>query len=229
MPCPGALGGLFSSLLPAAPPWRPGPEPALAWLALLFAWYCYRVGSERALAGPPGGGRPAPSLPPGPGGCTAACGPTPSGTRGRAWGGQGPGPGHPEPPRLPAARAALDPLLPAGRPALGRRAAGAGLPRHPAGAPGFSLHRRGAGCPRTFLSANRFGNAGFSVLQPGTVLPGRYGPSDVRVCCHLGLKVPPGCELVGGGEPQCWPEGHCLLLDDSFLHTTTHNAKRMAG
>lgn len=38
-----------------------------------------------------------------------------------------------------------------------------------------------------------------------------------------GLKIPPGCELVVGGEPQCWAEGHCLLMDDSFLHTVTHN------
>uniref|UniRef100_A0A8C3HFR5 Aspartate beta-hydroxylase domain containing 1 n=2 Tax=Chrysemys picta bellii TaxID=8478 RepID=A0A8C3HFR5_CHRPI len=76
---------------------------------------------------------------------------------------------------------------------------------------------------RTFVSANRFGNACFSVLQPGTILPGRYGPTNVRLRCHLGLTVPPGCELVVGGEPQCWSEGHCLLLDDSFLHTTAHN------
>lgn len=25
-----------------------------------------------------------------------------------------------------------------------------------------------------------------------------------------------------GGEPQCWSEGHCLLVDDSFLHTVCH-------
>lgn len=41
-----------------------------------------------------------------------------------------------------------------------------------------------------------------------------------------GLKIPPGCELVVGGEPQCWAEGHCLLVDDSFLHTVAHNGNR---
>lgn len=41
-----------------------------------------------------------------------------------------------------------------------------------------------------------------------------------------GLKIPSGCELVVGGEPQCWAEGHCLLVDDSFLHTVAHNGKR---
>ncbi|XP_036773619.2 aspartate beta-hydroxylase domain-containing protein 1 isoform X1 [Manis pentadactyla] len=77
---------------------------------------------------------------------------------------------------------------------------------------------------RSFMSANTFGNAGFSVLLPGAQLEGCCGPTNARVRCHLGLKIPPGCELVVGGEPQCWAEGHCLLMDDSFLHTVTHNA-----
>lgn len=46
-----------------------------------------------------------------------------------------------------------------------------------------------------------------------------------RVLSPTGLKIPPGCELVVGGEPQCWAEGHCLLVDDSFLHTVAHNGK----
>ncbi|XP_026715794.1 SRR1-like protein [Athene cunicularia] len=37
-----------------------------------------------------------------------------------------------------------------------------------------------------------------------------------------GLKTPSNCELVVGGEPQCWAEGRCLLFDDSFLHTAFH-------
>lgn len=37
-----------------------------------------------------------------------------------------------------------------------------------------------------------------------------------------GLRVPPSCELVVGGEPQCWSEGSCLLFDDSFLHRAFH-------
>ncbi|XP_004705730.1 aspartate beta-hydroxylase domain-containing protein 1 [Echinops telfairi] len=76
---------------------------------------------------------------------------------------------------------------------------------------------------RSFMSGNTFGNAGFSVLLPGAQLEGRCGPTNARVRCHLGLKIPPGCELVVGGEPQCWAEGHCLLVDDSFLHTVAHN------
>lgn len=38
----------------------------------------------------------------------------------------------------------------------------------------------------------------------------------------VGLQTPPSCELVVGGEPQCWSEGHCLLVDDSFLHSVSH-------
>ncbi|EGW09877.1 aspartate beta-hydroxylase domain-containing protein 1 [Cricetulus griseus] len=82
---------------------------------------------------------------------------------------------------------------------------------------------------RSFMSANTFGNAGFSVLLPGARLEGRCGPTNARVRCHLGLKIPPGCELVVGGEPQCWAEGHCLLVDDSFLHTVAHNGSPEDG
>lgn len=38
--------------------------------------------------------------------------------------------------------------------------------------------------------------------------------------------MPPSCELVVGGEPQCWSEGSCLLFDDSFLHRAFHDGKK---
>lgn len=44
--------------------------------------------------------------------------------------------------------------------------------------------------------------------------------------CLAGLRVPPSCELVVGGEPQCWSEGSCLLFDDSFLHRAFHEGKK---
>lgn len=48
-----------------------------------------------------------------------------------------------------------------------------------------------------------------------------------RACCFslLGLRVPPSCELVVGGEPQYWSEGTCLLFDDSFLHRAFHEGE----
>ncbi|XP_046894670.1 aspartate beta-hydroxylase domain-containing protein 2 [Hypomesus transpacificus] len=76
---------------------------------------------------------------------------------------------------------------------------------------------------RTFISSNSLGAAGFWLLGPGATLSGSYGPTNTRLRCHLGLQTPPQCELVVGGEPQCWSEGHCLLVDDSFLHTVSHN------
>lgn len=75
---------------------------------------------------------------------------------------------------------------------------------------------------RTFISNNVFGNACFSVLTPGGLISEHYGPTNIRLRCHLGLRVPPSCELVVGGEPQCWSEGSCLLFDDSFLHRAFH-------
>ncbi|XP_077068367.1 aspartate beta-hydroxylase domain-containing protein 2 [Siphateles boraxobius] len=76
---------------------------------------------------------------------------------------------------------------------------------------------------RTFISSNSLGSAGFWLLGPGATLGGAYGPTNTRLRCHLGLQTPAQCELVVGGEPQCWSEGHCLLVDDSFLHTISHN------
>uniref|UniRef100_A0A3B4XZT2 Aspartate beta-hydroxylase domain containing 2 n=1 Tax=Seriola lalandi dorsalis TaxID=1841481 RepID=A0A3B4XZT2_SERLL len=79
---------------------------------------------------------------------------------------------------------------------------------------------------RTFIANNVFGNACFSVLTPGALITEHYGPTNVRLRCHLGLRVPPSCELVVGGEPQCWSEGSCLLFDDSFLHRAFHEGKK---
>ncbi|XP_061893138.1 aspartate beta-hydroxylase domain-containing protein 2 isoform X2 [Entelurus aequoreus] len=82
---------------------------------------------------------------------------------------------------------------------------------------------------RTFISSNSLGSAGFWLLGPGSTLGSSYGPTNTRLRCHLGLQTPPLCELVVGGEPQCWSEGHCLLFDDSFLHTVSHKGPPEAG
>lgn len=54
-------------------------------------------------------------------------------------------------------------------------------------------------------------------------------PALTHRTCYFslaGLRVPPSCELVVGGEPQCWSEGSCLLFDDSFLHRAFHEGKK---
>ncbi|KAJ7990045.1 hypothetical protein DPEC_G00310780 [Dallia pectoralis] len=80
-------------------------------------------------------------------------------------------------------------------------------------------------CLRTFISSNSLGAAGFCLLGPGATLGGEYGPTNTRLQCHLGMQTPPQCEMCVGGEPQCWSQGHCLLVDDSFLHTVSHNGE----
>ncbi|XP_028842864.1 aspartate beta-hydroxylase domain-containing protein 2 [Denticeps clupeoides] len=82
---------------------------------------------------------------------------------------------------------------------------------------------------RTFIGSNSLGSAGFWLLGPGASLGGAYGPTNTRLRCHLGLLTPLQCELVVGGEPQCWSEGHCLLVDDSFLHIISHNGTSEDG
>lgn len=42
---------------------------------------------------------------------------------------------------------------------------------------------------RTFIANNVFGNACFSVLSPGSTISEHYGPTNVRLRCHLGEGV----------------------------------------
>ncbi|KAK3896258.1 hypothetical protein Pcinc_000079 [Petrolisthes cinctipes] len=45
-----------------------------------------------------------------------------------------------------------------------------------------------------------FGNVCFSVLYPDSIIKPHYGPSNIRLRCHLGLDVPAGCKLEVAGE-----------------------------
>merc|ERR1712151_91271 len=62
------------------------------------------------------------------------------------------------------------------------------------------------------------GNAIFSMLEPGTCLRAHCGPTNTRLTCHLGLKVPHGCGIRVGSESRQWREGECLVFDDSWEH-----------
>lgn len=44
---------------------------------------------------------------------------------------------------------------------------------------------------RTFIANNVFGNACFSVLTPGALIAEHYGPTNVRLRCHVGKRVKP--------------------------------------
>merc|ERR1712070_60537 len=58
----------------------------------------------------------------------------------------------------------------------------------------------------------------FSRLTPGTHLKAHCGPTNTHLTCHLGLKVPTGCEIRCGTERRSWEEGKCIIFDDSFEH-----------
>jgi aspartate beta-hydroxylase len=58
-----------------------------------------------------------------------------------------------------------------------------------------------------------------SKLNPGTQIKPHKGPTNVRLRCHLGIKIPDGdCGLTVGGETRRWQQGRCLVFDDSLEH-----------
>ncbi|XP_045172356.2 aspartate beta-hydroxylase domain-containing protein 2-like [Mercenaria mercenaria] len=86
-------------------------------------------------------------------------------------------------------------------------------------------------CPQTLtvinsltsvMKGNVFGNVMISVLKPGTVITPHYGPTNIRLRCHLGLQVTSDCFLTVDGQKLTWENGKCLVFDDSFLHSVKH-------
>jgi aspartate beta-hydroxylase len=58
-----------------------------------------------------------------------------------------------------------------------------------------------------------------SRMRAKTHISPHRGPTNVRVRCHLGIKVPQGdCAISVGGETRRWQEGRCLVFDDSLVH-----------
>ncbi|XP_013387364.2 aspartate beta-hydroxylase domain-containing protein 2 [Lingula anatina] len=89
-------------------------------------------------------------------------------------------------------------------------------------------------CPHTvsllkalpsFMGCNLLGNASFSVVYPGTEIAEHFGPTNIRIRTHLGLVVPPECELHVGGQTATWKQGQCTVFDDSFSHSVKHSVK----
>ncbi len=62
------------------------------------------------------------------------------------------------------------------------------------------------------------GQVYLSALPPGARIAAHCGPTNTRLRCHLGLRVPDGCGLTLAGERRAWRQGRCLLFDDSFEH-----------
>jgi aspartate beta-hydroxylase len=58
-----------------------------------------------------------------------------------------------------------------------------------------------------------------SRMRAKTHISPHRGPTNLRVRCHLGIKVPEGdCAIRVGGETRRWREGRCLVFDDSLVH-----------
>jgi hypothetical protein len=58
-----------------------------------------------------------------------------------------------------------------------------------------------------------------SRMRPRTHIAAHRGPTNLRVRCHLGVKIPDGdCALRVGDETRQWREGECLVFDDYFEH-----------
>jgi aspartate beta-hydroxylase len=85
-----------------------------------------------------------------------------------------------------------------------------------------------ARCPETtrlvesIPGATSAGLVYFATLAPGTHLEPHCGPTNARLRCHLGLRVPEGCALRVGDEVRGWEEGRCVVFDDSFEHEVWH-------
>lgn len=67
------------------------------------------------------------------------------------------------------------------------------------------------------------GQVKFSVLHPDTHVFSHCGPTNCRVRCHLGLKVPEKTFIRVAEETRSWREGEWLIFDDSFEHEVWHN------
>jgi aspartate beta-hydroxylase len=58
-----------------------------------------------------------------------------------------------------------------------------------------------------------------SRMRAGTHIRAHRGPTNLRLRCHLGIKVPDGdCAIRVGDEARHWREGRCLVFDDFFEH-----------
>jgi aspartate beta-hydroxylase len=56
-------------------------------------------------------------------------------------------------------------------------------------------------------------------MRGSTHIDSHRGPTNLRLRCHLALKVPEGdCAIRVGEKTRKWHEGRCLVFDDYFDH-----------
>ena len=64
----------------------------------------------------------------------------------------------------------------------------------------------------------------FSRLAPSTIVTPHRGPTNVRLRCHLGIKVPEGCGINVHNVEKTWEAGKCIVFDDSFTHAVWNSS-----
>jgi aspartate beta-hydroxylase len=58
-----------------------------------------------------------------------------------------------------------------------------------------------------------------SKLDGNTFIRPHKGPTNIRVRCHLGIKVPQGdCGMLCGGQLLKWETGKCIVFNDAAEH-----------
>ena len=71
-----------------------------------------------------------------------------------------------------------------------------------------------------------WGDALLSVHASDSHLRAHCSVDNLRVRCHLGLQIPPGCCIRVGQETMAWQEGKVLLFEDSFEHEVWNRGDR---
>lgn len=71
--------------------------------------------------------------------------------------------------------------------------------------------------------------AGFSRLAPRTHIEPHVGWAASVYRLHLGLVVPPKCQLRVADQTKTWQEGRCLVFDDTVEHKAWNDSDSARG
>jgi Aspartyl/Asparaginyl beta-hydroxylase len=86
-----------------------------------------------------------------------------------------------------------------------------------------------AACPETArvlasLPITLARDAMFSVVDPHAKIRPHRDSGNMYLTCHMGLRVPRGCEIRVGGEARGWQEGRCIIFDTAYEHEVSNDS-----
>jgi aspartyl/asparaginyl beta-hydroxylase (cupin superfamily) len=70
------------------------------------------------------------------------------------------------------------------------------------------------------------GRTYFSAMTPGIHIKPHCGPHNFKLRTHLGLVTPQEAVIRVGDVTKPWPEGECIVFDDSFEHEVWNRSNR---